>query len=375
MGCLFKPRYTKNGQARVSQVWWVQYRSAGRRIRESTGTRDKPEAQRFLRRREGAAVDGKPITPRVEKIRVNELAQDLVNDYRANERPSIDRLHFALQRLLPFFGEMRAVQVSPAEVSKYVAQRQESGMSNGTINRELVVLRRMFNLAQENEKLHRVPKVKTLREDNIRQGFFEDEAFQAVLKLLAPEVQPVVTFAYLTGWRVQSEVLPLTWAQVDFKGEEVRLEPGTTKNREGRTFPLFPELRALLDEQRAYTDHVQQERGIICPFVFHRDGEQIKTFRRAWSTACKKAGHPGRILHDFRRTAVRNMVRAGVPERVAMALTGHKTRSVFDRYNIVSEGDLREAGRKLTKVVQEPVQAKDFPQVRSRQVADLVGGG
>jgi len=298
-----------------------------------------------------------------------------VNDYRANERPSIDRLHFALQRLLPFFGEMRAVQVSPAQVSRYVAQRQESRMSNGTINRELVVLRRMFNLAQENEKLHRVPKVKTLREDNIRQGFFEDEAFQAVLKLLAPEVQPVVTFAYLTGWRVQSEVLPLTWAQVDFKGGVVRLEPGTTKNREGRTFPLFPELRTLLEEQRAYTDRVQQERGMICKFVFHRDGERIKTFRRAWRTACKKAGHPGRIPHDFRRTAVRNMVRAGVPERVAMALTGHKTRSVFDRYNIVSEGDLHEAGRKLTKVVQEPVQAKVFPQVRSRQVADLVGGG
>jgi len=326
MGCLFKPRYTKNGKTQVSQIWWAQYRSAGRRIRESTGTRDRAEASRFLKRREGAAVDGKPITPRVEKIRVNELSQDLVSDYLANERPSIDRLHFALQRLLPFFGEMRAVQVSPAEVNRYITERQESGMSNGTINRELVVLRRMFNLAQANDKLHRVPRIKTLREDNVRQGFFEDDAFQAVLKHLPPEVQPVVTFANLTGWRVQSEALLLTWAQVDFKGGVVRLEPGTTKNREGRTFPLFLELRALLEEQRAYTDRVQQERGMICPFVFHRDGEQIKTFRRAWRTACKKAGQPGRIPHDLRRTAVRNMIRRGIPERVAMALTGHKTR-------------------------------------------------
>src|SRR5262249_1753578 len=81
------------------------------------------------------------------------------------------------------------------------------------------------------------------------------------------------------------------------------------------------------------------------------EGQQVKYFRRRWAKACQEIGLVGRIPHDFRRTAVRNLVRAGVPERVAMMITGHKTRSIFDRYNIVSEGDLAEAARKIDQGV------------------------
>lgn len=158
-----------------------------------------------------------------------------------------------------------------------------------------------------------------------------------------------MTFAYCTGWRTPSEVLPLTWAQVDFAAGVVRLEPGTTKNREGRTFPfaVLPQLEAVLRTQREYTTAVERRLGCVIPWVFHREGQRLKGFRRAWLSACRRAGLVGMIPHDFRRTAVRNLVRAGVPERVAMQLTGHKTRSVFDRYDIVNEADLREAVAKL----------------------------
>jgi integrase len=134
---------------------------------------------------------------------------------------------------------------------------------------------------------------------------------------------------------------------VDFGAGEVRLDPGKTKNGEGRTFPMTRDLRELLEEQKAITENLQRQCKVVCPRVFHRAGRPIKSFRVAFRTACAGAGCPGRVLHDFRRTAVRNLVRAGIPERVAMQMTGHKTRSVFERYNIVSAGDLREAGKRL----------------------------
>lgn len=137
----------------------------------------------------------------------------------------------------------------------------------------------------------------------------------------------------------------------------VRLDPGNTKNREGRTVVLTEELQDILASQRAKARAIVEQRNPgatprqvaeAIPWVFHRKGKPIRDFRAAWASACLRAGLPGRIPHDFRRTAIRNMVRAGIPERVAMQISGHKTRSVFDWYDIVNEGDLREAARKLS---------------------------
>jgi integrase len=230
-----------------------------------------------------------------------------------------------------------------------VTQRQEDGAANATINRELSALKRMFTLACQAGKLLAAPHIPMLEENNVRRGFFDRDQFESVRRRLPIEVQPVVTFAYLTGWRINSEVLTLQWHQVDLRAGIVRLDPGTTKNREGRSFPfsMLPELRDLLEEQRAITTVLERQTGAIVPWVFHRVGSPIKFYRRSWLRACKDAGCPGRIPHDFRRTAVRNLVRAGVPERVAMMLTGHKTRSVFERYNVVSEADLGAGVAKL----------------------------
>jgi len=123
-------------------------------------------------------------------------------------------------------------------------------------------------------------------------------------------------------------VLPLEWRQVDFGAGEVRLDPGKTKNGDGRRFPMTGELRELLDRQRTITENLQRQLKVVCPPVFHRSGRPIKSFRVAFRTTCAAGGVRGRVLYDFRRTAVRNLVRAGIPERVAMQMTGHKTRSV-----------------------------------------------
>jgi integrase len=203
----------------------------------------------------------------------------------------------------------------------------------------------MFNLAIRAEKIIRRPHIPRLDERNVRQGFFELGEFNALLAALPPYLRPPITFGYWTGWRVQSEILTLTWQQVDLDSGTVRLQPGTTKNGDGRFIYLPTELRALLDSQ--WAEHLSLYPR--CPHVFHRDGRVIKDFGGAWDRACREAVLSGKIPHDFRRTAVRNMVKSGIPERVAMQMSGHKTRDVFDRYHIVSDGDLREAAVRLSR--------------------------
>lgn len=182
-----------------------------------------------------------------------------------------------------------------------------------------------------------------LQEDNVRRGFFERAHLEGVCAELPPPLRPVVRFAYLTGWRVASEILPLEWRQVDWNGRVVRLDPGTTKNRDGRTFPGG----TRAGTERAVGEHERlQQADRLVARVFHRDGKPIKDFRAAFEAACEAAGCPGRLLHDFRRTAVRNLERDGVSRSAAMAMVGHKTESIYRRYAIVDAGALRDAAGK-----------------------------
>ena len=188
-----------------------------------------------------------------------------------------------------------------------------------------------------------------LQEDKSRKGYFERAQFGVGPPPPARGRSSRSRRSRIsTGWRTKSEILPLQWQHVDLHAGVVRLDPGTTKNREGRVlvFKGLDELRTTLEGQ--WVEHQKLEaRAALSPWVFHRKGKRIRSYRGAWLAACKAAGCPGRIPHDFRRTAVRNLVRAGVPDVVAMRMTGHKDALMFDRYNIVSESDLSDAGQKL----------------------------
>jgi integrase len=335
-------------------TWWLKYYQNGRPVRESSGTSKETVARRMLKDREGDVAKGVPITPKVGRVTFDEAADDLETDYNTNKKRSLETVRRHLTKhLKPYFKNRRLAEIRTDTVRAYIAARQTEKAANATINRELSALKRMFSLSVQAAKLHAKPHVPMLQENNVRTGFFEHAQFTAVRNHLPEALQPVATFAYYTGWRTVSEVLPLRWHQVDMNAGIVRLDPGTTKNREGRTFPLgmVDDLRLTLEAQKAATEALQRARGEIIPWVFHRDGESIRNFRKAWMAACKAAGCPARIPHDFRRTAVRNLVRAGVPEKTAMQLTGHKTRSVFDRYDIVDETDLRAAAAKLNALM------------------------
>jgi integrase len=183
-----------------------------------------------------------------------------------------------------------------------------------------------------------------LDEKNVRKGFFEHHEFLKVREEAPDYLKPVLSFAYFTGWR-RGEILNLTWEKVDLRQGTVRFDRGETKNDEARSVYLDDEL--MRDMVNLF-----ETKG-SCPFVFHHGGKPILKFEKAWNAACERAEVPDKLFHDFRRTAVRNMVRSGIPERVAMMISGHKTRSVFDRYNIVNDSDLKEASKKQSKFIEE----------------------
>lgn len=161
-------------------------------------------------------------------------------------------------------------------VRAYADSRIGQGASNATVNRELALLKRMFKLSINDGTLLAAPHIPMLSENNVRHGFFEREQFNAVCEHLPPPQRAVVTFAYLTGWRIPSEVVTLQWKQVDFDAGVVRLEPGTTKNKQARVFPFdtLRELREVLTAQREATGLVERAKNCIVPYVFHRSASQ-----------------------------------------------------------------------------------------------------
>jgi integrase len=328
-------------------VWWIRYYRNGQRFEESARTEKYETARDLLKTREGDVAKGVPVSAKIGRLRVEEAAADVVTDYRINAKRSIAHVERHVAKLTTWFGGRRMSDLSGADVRRYIEQRQKDGAANATINRELAVLRRAFTLAVDAGKLVAKPKITMLAEHNARQGFFERDQFAAVLQHLPPPLHAVATFAFWTGWR-KSEILALDWPRVDRKAGIVRLDVGTTKNHDGREFMYrdVDDLRTMIERQWVAHQALAQT-GVLCPLVFHRNGKRIKSLQKAWIAACRAAGCPGRVLHDCRRTTVRNLERAGVSRSVAMQLTGHKTESVYRRYAIVSSGDLADAARKL----------------------------
>ena len=355
MGSLYRPKL-KSG--RRSEIWWAKYYQNGRPVRESTGvaadTATPPqEAKRFLKEREGRVATGQPILPRADRIRYEDAAQDLRRHYEATGSRDLAEYARRVAHLSAFFTGRRLAALGQAEVDAYVLHRLGEGVVGSTIRRELGTLTKMLRLAFRNGKLLRLPMLDKPKDGAPREGFFEREPYEAVRRRLPEDLQVAVAIAYTFGWRMQSEVLPLERRQLDLEAGTLRLDPGTTKNDEGRVVYLTPELKSLLAGQLDRVEALQRRLGRIVPALFpHRGkgtraGQPRRDFRKCWGTACRAAGVPGRLRHDLRRTAVRNMVNAGVPERVAIKVTGHKTRAVFDRYHIVSPGDLQEVARRL----------------------------
>jgi integrase len=348
-----------------STHWWAKFRVSGKVVRVSTGTSKKRKAQDFLDIHAGKVAAGEPLPVKLDRITFDELRADLsaFNETTGKLRHP-DDAERRLKYLDAAFRGWPAVNITSAAITAYAAKRLSEkvpvwidrkliegtrAVAPATVNRELAMLRRLLRLAVRNGKLLRPPMFSMLREASPRAGFLEEPAFRTIVRHLPPVQALAATIGYQTAWRIQSEVLTLTWSRVDLNTGAIRLDPGGSKNGSARTAFLEPDTLRLLVEQRERVRSIERELKRIIPDVFVHvgkgklQGKRIQRFRKAWYTAAAAAGHPGVLLHDLRRSGVRSLIRSGVPERVAMEISGHKTRAVFDRYNIMSEADLKDA--------------------------------
>lgn len=275
----------------------------------------------------------------------------ICDEYKVKQRKSLDRLAVSWLALDRYFGlDFRAIDIGADNVTGYTLHRMDEGRANSTIRNEVNALRRSLTLAHRAGRISNVPYIPVPEVTAVREGFLKRGELNAVLEELPHYLRPATLFGYLTGWR-KREILDLKWGQVDYEAGEIHLIAANSKNNEGRTFPfrVLPQLVDVMEEQLERTRALEKERGEIIPWVFHRDGNHIRSMKTAWIAACRRAGLPGTIFHDLRRCAVKNLEAAGVPRSVAMKLTGHKTESIYKRYAIADKDAKEEGVEKLAR--------------------------
>jgi integrase len=332
-----------------SRMWYGQWYQNGKQVRVSLQTAVKQKAKGELRRKMGDAERGAAPENETRKLRYGNLRQALLDDYTRRGNKSLQTLAdgtetvwglSALDKFFDYTSKHQGALVTSITVDKirdFVRKRQADKTGNAAINRSLALLRRMFNIARVDGKIQFMPVIRLLKEPPARKGFVTRAQFETVLSKLPSNLRPLVTFLYYCGVRV-GEAVQIEWSQVDLHGALIRLEGEQTKTSEPRVVPLPDVLVETLKR-------VKKKEGLVF---------DDKNLREAWATAVVAAEMPDLLVHDLRRSAIRNLIAAGVPEKVAMSISGHKTRSVFDRYHIVDASDVTNAMNKLqTKQLKE----------------------
>lgn len=343
-----------------SKYWRAQYTHDGKVVRVSTEEHVKQRALAVLQRLMGDSARGLPPLPDAHKIHYTDLRRGLIADYEAKGNKSLtttadgeDWIN-GLPQLDAFFEYPKTHGPSVTRITTdtsrdFAQKRLADGVGGAMVNRSLACLRRMLKLAYEDGKIQSVPKIRFLKEPPARKGFLEQEKFEELVALLPTHLRPLIMFLYYCGVRV-NEARQIEWTQVSLDARLIRLEEEQTKGEEARVVPLPSVLVALLRD-------VEPKSGRVF------DSENLRT---EWEKACAACGlgkrtkmepkhekgfvyykYSGLLIHDLRRSAVRNLRKAGVPETVIMKITGHKTAEVFRRYNIVSTDDVSAAMRSL----------------------------
>lgn len=349
---------------RQSTVWWARYSRGGKVIRESTETASRRAAEDFL----NARLDPlRPVIPNIAKVAFDELADAYLAHCRAKGLRDLKFPSLCVSRLKAHFAGWRANRITPDAIATYVTRRQTEGYArgkddenrkpyaNGTVNRDLAVLRRILRLGRKAGKVLVVPDLEMLREAPPRSGFIGDVDFLALEAKLPEYLALPIAFKFTYAWRREA-VFSLSWEKLDLREGTVELDARYSKNGEPTlvflTAELLARFRAQWEATRALVrkripDATPAQVREAVPWVFHRGGRRVGDFRKSWKKACAAIGRPELTPHDLRRSAARRMDRLGIPRTVAMALAGWKTDAIYRRYRIVDEQDLKEAAAKL----------------------------
>jgi integrase len=331
LGGIFRPAGTSR--------YWIRYSHNGKQIRESSGSTSESKARALLKKRLGEIEVGKFSEPSAKRITVGELLDGLMTRYQIEKARSFRNTKSVIKHLRRFFAEDRAVEITTPRLRQYVAERQHRQAADASIKRELAHLRLAFRQAVEDNRLNAVPLFPKIKVENVRKGFVNPSDFERLHSALPDYLRAPVEFLYLSGWR-SHEMRTLRWKDVDLDGREIILDSANDKTGKGRVAPLRGRLLELIENVAHY-------RRLDCPFVFHRDGKPLGQLSRPFAAAAERAGLSWLKPHDLRRSTVRNLLRAGIREKVAMSFTGHASRAVFDRYTIVAPEDQAEAADQL----------------------------
>ncbi len=286
----------------------------------------REDAERLLKARLRQLAEGRSAGANGERVTVNEVLDAYLQHLRVKKAKSYPQLASHLRRVRRGFGHERAAALTRTRIEAWVEQQRTAGFADGTIKVWVALLRAALRLAEE--ELPRLPKFPAIRVDNARRDFYERDEVERLLPLLPTPIDDLVRLAYLSGWR-KEELQSLTWSQVDRRRRTITLTG--SKNDEGRVLPLVGERWELIE--RRWAARIVGDR--LVEWVFHRRGRPVRDFTHVWARARRTAGLLNRTLHGFRRTAARDLVEGGMDYKSAMEVTGHKTMSVFQRYQIV----------------------------------------
>jgi integrase len=341
------------------RVYWIQIKYRGQRLRESAHTSDPEQAASYLASRIGEVAGGADVVP--SKATIADLCQIVIADYKTRELRNEKGIRWLFEANVDrLIGSLQAARFGSNQIRTYIAARKAEGASNATINREFAMVRRGYTLGMQEEPplVRRAPHIPKLEESEPRQGFIEQEQYELLLAHMPEHLKCLLVVGYHFGCRL-GEFRKLRWDQVDLGAGEIRLERKQTKGKAPRVLPFYDdEVRGWMERQREFSTGER----VFCWKQNAKRGvakeKGLGSHLKGWDRACEEAGLPGLLFHDLRRSAVRNMERAGIPRSVAMRISGHKTESVYKRYDIVSEGDLKEAARKMEAFKKSQKKAK-----------------